>query len=382
MLGGSVLAARRVAAAATASSTARGTWGFIDKTGRTVIPPQFTDASSFSEGLAAVKVENAWGFIDTAGKVVIRPQFDAVFPFSQRRAAVRIGRDTGYIDSTGAAATPMHFSTMLPFREGRAAVSSGPAGPPGSPSPSWGYIDLDGKVVVAPQHDRVSYFSEGLAAVARDGKAGFIDATGAVVIPLQFERAHPFASGRAGVKINGKWGYIDRTGTIVIPPRFHFVWPYYAEGVARFDKWGYRCGYIDENGKVIVKPTLEEAEEFVGGIAAAKKKRGKWGFINRTGKFVIPAEYRRRLFVHIGRPRPGRTRPENRPGPRDADARSHPDRARCLRIHRQERAHGHPVPIRGRTRFRRRPCARQLRGRLVVNERRDSSQPGRFSPQR
>jgi WG containing repeat len=290
MLGGSVLAAR--AAQLTGQEAGvRGTWGFIGKTGQTVIPPQFADADAFSEGLAAVKVENAWGYIDTAGTVVIRPQFDAAYPFSQRRAPVRIGRRTGYIDPTGAAATPMTFSTMLPFREGRAAISSGPAGPPGSPSPTEGYIDLDGTVVIAPQYERVSFFSEGLAAVARDGKAGFIDQSGAVVIPLQFERAHPFASGRAGVKINGKWGYIDRTGKIVIAPTFHFVWPFYAEGMARFDARGYWCGYIDENGKVIVGPKFEEAEEFVAGLAAAKKKRGKWGFVDRTGTFVIPAEY-------------------------------------------------------------------------------------------
>jgi hypothetical protein len=290
MLGGSVLAAR--AARLTAQEVgARGTWGFIDRTGQTVIPPQFTDADAFSEGLAAVKVENAWGYIDATGRIVIKPQFDMAYPFSQRRAPVRIGRHTGYIDPTGAAATPMTFSTMLPFREGRAAISSGPAGPPGSASPTEGYIDLDGKVVIAPQYDRASYFSEGLAAVARDGKAGFIDQSGAIVIPLQFERAHPFVSGRAGVKINGKWGYIDRTGRVVIAPRFHFVWPFYAEGMARFDAWGYRCGYIDENGKVIVGPKFEEAEAFVGGIAAVKKKRGKWGFVDRSGKFVIPPQY-------------------------------------------------------------------------------------------
>jgi hypothetical protein len=126
MLGSSVLTARAAsslsATAVTTSSAggapapsapasqeagARGTWGFIDKTGQTVIPPQFADARSFSEGLAAVKVDNVWGYIDTAGKVVIRPQFDAASPFSQRRAPVRSGRNTGYIDPTGAAATPM-----------------------------------------------------------------------------------------------------------------------------------------------------------------------------------------------------------------------------------------------------------------------------------
>ena len=38
-------------------------WGFIDKTERYVINPQFVMASSFSDGLAAVRIGDKWGFI-------------------------------------------------------------------------------------------------------------------------------------------------------------------------------------------------------------------------------------------------------------------------------------------------------------------------------
>src|SRR5206468_8469070 len=39
-------------------------YGFIDKTGKEVIPRKYDDARSFSEGLAAVKLNGEWGFID------------------------------------------------------------------------------------------------------------------------------------------------------------------------------------------------------------------------------------------------------------------------------------------------------------------------------
>jgi hypothetical protein len=42
-------------------------WGYIDKTGKTVVNPQFISASSFSEGLAAVRIDTGktskWGYI-------------------------------------------------------------------------------------------------------------------------------------------------------------------------------------------------------------------------------------------------------------------------------------------------------------------------------
>ena len=38
-----------------------GKWGYIEKTGKMVISPQFSECGQFVEGLAAVKVGNKWG---------------------------------------------------------------------------------------------------------------------------------------------------------------------------------------------------------------------------------------------------------------------------------------------------------------------------------
>ena len=54
-------------------------WGYIDKSGKIVIEPQFDDASSFSEGLAAVclgdycPLRGKWGYIDKSGEYVWEP---------------------------------------------------------------------------------------------------------------------------------------------------------------------------------------------------------------------------------------------------------------------------------------------------------------------
>ena len=40
-------------------------YGFIDKSGKLVIPAAYDMTNKFSEGLAAVKVGDRWGFIDT-----------------------------------------------------------------------------------------------------------------------------------------------------------------------------------------------------------------------------------------------------------------------------------------------------------------------------
>jgi hypothetical protein len=73
--------------------------GFIDRSGKVVIPPQFAEAEPFSEGLAAARLKrttvwgmgNAWGYIDESGKFVTELQFNQAEPFYDGIARVHVG---------------------------------------------------------------------------------------------------------------------------------------------------------------------------------------------------------------------------------------------------------------------------------------------------
>jgi len=67
-----------------------GTYGFVNKKGGIVISPCFERAYSFSEGLAAVKLDGKWGFIDKNGKFIISPRFEHANSFSEGLASVTI----------------------------------------------------------------------------------------------------------------------------------------------------------------------------------------------------------------------------------------------------------------------------------------------------
>lgn len=138
-------------------------------------------------------------------------------------------------------------------------------------------------------------FSEGLAPVMKGGKWGYIDIEGKYVIAPRFNYAKSFSEGLAAVNIGeGKWGYIDHSGKFVIPPKFGINELYgrghvFSEGLALVYIGDDRV-FIDKKGRTVLKPNFTEVESFTDGIAAVTNKyddgREDRGYINKQGKFV------------------------------------------------------------------------------------------------
>lgn len=74
--------------------------------------------------------------------------------------------------------------------------------------------------LIPKRYERVTMFSEGLAAVRIDGLFGYIDKTGKVVIEPRFDVAGPFHEGFAEILVGQKTGVIARNGDIVLQPQF------------------------------------------------------------------------------------------------------------------------------------------------------------------
>src|SRR5262249_52513997 len=96
-----------------------GKYGYIDKTGKLVIKPQFDDADRFFDAFAAVQIGEKWGFIDKSGKVVLKPQFDYAVSFaggqSEGPTMVQMDRLWGFVDKTGKLVARPQFDSARPF---------------------------------------------------------------------------------------------------------------------------------------------------------------------------------------------------------------------------------------------------------------------------
>jgi len=108
-------------------------WGFIDPTGTIVYEAQdWGYCRGFSEGMAAVCIgdpngeEALWGYIGLDGQWVIEPQFKDALSFSEGLAAVNFGEETrpewGYITPAGELVIEAIYESAGQFSEGLAPV--------------------------------------------------------------------------------------------------------------------------------------------------------------------------------------------------------------------------------------------------------------------
>ena len=239
--------------------------GYIDRTGKEITPLQYSAAGDFSNGMAAVEKGGKWGFIDKTGKEIIPCAYDDGYSFFQGLAAVEKGGKWGFIDKTGKEAIPFQYDDALPFSQGLAGVQK---------NGKWGFIDKAGETVADFQYDKAYIFSNGLARVKEGGKYGYIDKTGELVIPCTFEWALNFSEGLASIRQNGKGGCIDTTGKIVIPcSKYIYIAPF-SEGFAAVNVLGTQnlWGFIDKTGKEVVEPKLYTENDMKYGIAGVPGK--------------------------------------------------------------------------------------------------------------
>jgi hypothetical protein len=118
---------------------------------------------------------------------------------------------------------------------------------------TYGYINNDGRVIVKPEYDYVSEFSEGLALVSKINasgisKSGFVDENGKLVVPLIYEStSNAFSDGVCWVQgKGGKYGYIDKSGKLIIPFQYDQAQDF-KNGIAEIRK-GEIWSKIDKRG--------------------------------------------------------------------------------------------------------------------------------------
>jgi hypothetical protein len=289
-------------------------WGYIDETGKYLFqfkPRDYLPGGDFTEGFAPIYdvKTRKYGYIDRSGKIAVPPQFDHAESFSDglavvcsgeyhrpgqgywltRGEAVKMaGRRCGFADHSGQLVIPYRWAWVEGFHEGMARFVE---------DRKFGFIDKTGKIAIPAQFTGAGAFNEGLAAAAKDYVYGYIDPIGRFVIPPQFKSAGPFSQGLAAVA----------TGTLQEKFSGFEISPFYLGHQLVY-------GYIDRQANMVIAPEFLSADPFLGGRAAVTAMHATSlagsdvedvasspAMILRDGTFDVPPVFNR-ITVH-GHPR-------------------------------------------------------------------------------
>lgn len=282
-----------------------GKWGYINRRGEIVIAAEFDESYCFSkEGIARIQKDGKWGYINSDGIVFVSPQYDYAYPFNERHAIIVKGDSLGVININGEihyienafnlsrlrkSAHPINDYT---FTENVIPIDISYQLDSGLFFIGYSYVDTLGNIVndttyLWGRSSNRNYYN-GLAVYSIHERYGFLNHKGEMVIDTIYDKADRFSEGIAAVCLNEKWGYIDTLGNNIIDFKYD-GWGLCSEGIIAVKK-GEKWGFVKSSGTTLVDPQYDMVYNFSEGLAAVKKGE-KYGYIDTCGNIVIPIQY-------------------------------------------------------------------------------------------
>ncbi len=261
--------------------TTKDKWQYINTKNEaiTVTYEKFiADKKGFKDGLAVVIFNKKKGVINTKGEEVIAPKYDFILPFENGYTIAKIKKDFIILSKDGTEKKVDYIANR--FQEGMSPIRN--------KEKKFGFINTNGEVVIEPKFLSVGYFNNGIAwAKNEDKKVGFINTKGEWVIEPVYLAAKNMDSqtGFARVRDENGWFFISTSGKkltvegVIAFGDFH-------EGLAWARYKDKKIGFINAKGEWVIEPKYTVARNFSAGYCAVKFEE-KWGFINMNGDWSI-----------------------------------------------------------------------------------------------
>lgn len=305
----------------------------IDESGRQIFCA--TKAHYFCEGLCAVQVGGKWGFLNTSGKIVIPCQYDDVWNFKNGTAAVKFNDKYGLINKNGKFLAPLQYKDYDQVPQPHDGVVCIDIGSKNKYIAKC--IDIDGNTLFTKEVRTTIEFSDGLATVWDSKGYSVIDKAGNQIIPNGiYDYIWDFKCGVARVQkgTRGEYGYIDKSGAIVVPLQYSYfddesfpiVIAHSEKGVVCLDaRTGTAITPLSSDSNKYKSSAFTNTDDMVvidvkdsdtvyfydklsrrsfsisnikyrwrfsnGLCAVVSKKPGQSGFIDKTGTLVLPYDF-------------------------------------------------------------------------------------------
>jgi len=259
-------------------------YGFIDATGKEILPPVFDFIDNFEENAAVFVQKGEAGMLSADGKVLIPARYDEIYRFDQSHYLFQQNGLQGLVKIDGTQVLPARYSAIGLFHEGLSAVKQ---------SGLWGFANTSGEIVIPCQFSEIiSTFVNGKASIQKPDIWYLVQGNDTLKLPA-YDEVLPFYGYCAAFRLGGLWGFLNQNGEESIEPKYDEL--VFNKGSVVFarsttEDGSFIWSVVDAHGREVQTEKYNEVVRFSDGFAAVRKK-DKWGFINHLGAEIISTQY-------------------------------------------------------------------------------------------
>ncbi len=252
---------------------------------------------AFKNGFAVIKINGKQGLIDKTGKQVIPCEYTSLLIESSSKTLVKVGKYENNKTVYGVLTTQNKL--VIPIENNAILIDGNLVAV--RKDTKWGLMDAEGKQLIPPNYKSFQLYPEDGVARIDDGvKYGFIDLKGNMIFdkPTTVFTLYASAQKMIRCKVNGKYGYLDAKGNEAIVTKFDQAEEFLPNGLARVaksnaeTKYKTLYGYINKKGEEVIPLIYETLSLFANGLVNAKDpETNRYGYMDQTGKWTLKPLY-------------------------------------------------------------------------------------------
>lgn len=225
-------------------------YGLIDKKSNDILPPIFSRLDYIENELYKFKINDLYGLVTSKGNIILQNIYNGIGKFEDNLACIQVNVPSddryeqkklyGYVDSLGNEILPPSYEFIGKRHHKFAVVMK---------NNLWGLFRIENhQIKIFPNVSFLGPCMENLCKInvggiydknskkTTGGLWGYISVDGQIVIEPTYEQAYRFSDGMAAVKLNGKWGFINSEGIIVVPCEYDEVEASFENGKGKLVK--------------------------------------------------------------------------------------------------------------------------------------------------
>lgn len=235
-----------------------------------------------------------WAYANIKGEILFEADYPTCYPFSEDGIAlisfpkqnlyslINIKGEQIQVEVKDFYVKDVFGYSAQGFANGLLAVKQGE-------NKKWGYVNVEGRLVIPLKYDYVSNFNGGFATARLDDKFYIINKNGneTLINDPDITEVKEITENLAPFRRKDKsMGFVDTKGAVVIKGQFYQV-GYFRSGLAWVKSFNGFIGYINAKGEYVIKPRFSAAKDFdeISGLARVKIN-DKWCYVNRLDEIV------------------------------------------------------------------------------------------------